>query len=288
MQQEQRMTQNVTLYPVLTGIPQPLQRQRLSFSRDSGTVTIPQTRRVSWKAKQRPVPLSAPDKNGNMWCFWRQDFRYEDAPPVPKVIQMYERIAGTSESLVPDDEGLNTPTVDEEVPIPFEIINGQAVFSGIDFGDFELYDLDLPDNDMGIVFRYCHFKELCMNARDRDDNDIASSITLEHCTVHGYAYFSGRSYEKGLRIVSCRFLDAPHARLDLGAIYYGASGTKVYLANNHFEVFVDFFDAWLGDLTVINNFFLKGSNVFDPDEWLETDTRHVEGNTGEITLTEHP
>ena len=283
-----KMIKSITVYPGLKERPHGLHGQATSLPKDHTFQTLPQTLRVSWKAQQTPVPLSAPDKNGDMWCFWRQDFRHEDAPLVPKVIQMYERIAGTSESLVPDDEGLDTPAEDEEVPIPFDIIDGQAVFSGIDFGDFELYDLDLPDNEMGIVFRYCHFKDLSMNARDREDNDIASSITLEHCTVHGYAYFSGRSYEKGLRIVNCRFLDIPRARLDLSAIYYGASGTQVYLANNHFEVFVDFFDAWLGDLTVINNFFLKGSNVFNPDEWLEADTRHVQGNTGEITPTEHP
>ncbi len=205
------------------------------------------------------------------------DWRHTPTPQQDKVMMMTERTARSTKSVETDEEAEKEQPLDE-TSANYKIIDGQFVFSDIEFGNFSLSD-EFP-SDATLIFRNCIFESLMLGY-----SESGSSITFENCIIQsGDADFSSRSYEKGLRIVNCQFLESgkPKACLELSVIYYGTSGTNLYLANNRFETFVDFFDSWLGELTVINNLFLKGSNIFDPDEWIETDTRIIEGNRGNL------
>ncbi len=226
---------------------------------------------LSWPSnasKARITPL----KNGeNYWGNWQDIFKKEDSSCRSIVINL------NHSSYFEDAE---SPELD------FTIRDKNVLFSNQVFReDFSLSEWSLK-NDVEILFEDCIFEKRVWIGYCQ----IGASITFNRCKFKGHISFEGRSYEKGLYVKHCEFVDTEDflATIDLTAIYYGTLGTCVYLTGNKLHMFVDFFDSSLKTLVVTDNFFLKGHNLFSEDNLLDYEALIYSKNMGELELNQFP
>ena len=106
-----------------------------------------------------------------------------------------------------------------------------------------------------VTFRNCHFKDASFN----------------------FSYF-----QKGLTIEDCVF----DKYLDFEAGGHNEIGNPIIIKNNEFREFVNFCDCWYtGEVEIMNNKFLKGTNIASKDQYLTFDIPPVfQENIGQLDI----
>jgi hypothetical protein len=127
-----------------------------------------------------------------------------------------------------------------------------------------------------IVFENCTIENLsCIMIQ------FKKRITFRHCLLKkasfNFCYFLG-----GLTIENCSF----QSYLDFEAGGHNDLEENILIKDNYFERFVNFFDCWFtGPISVINNEFIKGTNILSKDQYLTVDIPvFSENNVGDLGI----
>ncbi|MGY3055759.1 hypothetical protein ACVWYG_003985 [Pedobacter sp. UYEF25] len=106
-------------------------------------------------------------------------------------------------------------------------------------------------------------------------------VTLRNCHFKN-AVFNFSYFQKGLIIEDCIF----DKYLDFEAGGHNEIGFPIIIKNNEFRNFVNFCDCWFtGEVIIVDNKFLKGTNIQSKDQYLTFDVLPiVENNVGLLNI----
>jgi len=130
-----------------------------------------------------------------------------------------------------------------------------------------------------VTIENCVIESLkCINIMFHNQVIIRNSHLKD--AAFNFSYFYG-----GLIIDNCRF----DKYLDFEAGGHNNSGNLYLIKNSDFLGFVNFNDCWFtGDVAILNNNFLKGTNIGSKEQYITLDQElQIQNNLGQTAIDNH-